>query len=296
MKKILAILLALCLGLSLAACDGGEAATESTAGEDTNYTVTVHNASGAKLTNVEYYVYKDASRKSGILSYGTLSGNGKIAFTAPKSQEYILVLEGVSEGYDVQESYALTQADTSIVLTSSVIQGKDATDREYEYMHGEIMVDFSVTDTDGVTHTVSELLKTKKAVVLNFWNLKCSPCKAEFPNLQKAYEAYQDDIAVIAMDCEAADTEEGIREFKSQNGLSFPMAKCDEAWRFAMASMGDPTTVIIDRYGMICVKETGAIYEEGVFEAVFAHFAAEDYEQTLIRSMEEFAAKQQDAA
>ncbi len=292
MKKLLALLLALSMGLSLAACDGGTASTDSTAGEDTTYTVTVTNAAGVELQGVEYYVYKDSSRKTGILAYGTLSSNGKIAFTAPKSDSYVLVLQGVKEGFDAQESYALTQTATDILLTSSVIGGKDALDREYEYELGEIMVDFSVTDSDGVTHTISELLKTKKAVVLNFWSLKCGPCKSEFPNLQKAYEAYKDDIAVIAMDCEKVDTLEGIQTYKEQNGLSFPMAKCDTAWRQLMAPLGDPTTVIIDRYGMICVKETGAIYEEGVFEAVFAHFAAEDYQQFQIRSMEEFAAKQ----
>ncbi len=292
MKKLLALFLALCMALSLAACDGSQGTTQSTAGQDADYTVTVTNAAGVELQNVSYNVYKDASRKTGILACGTLGSDGKITFVAPEGGEYILVLEGVAEGFNAAESYTLTEVNTDIVLTSSVIQGKDVTDREYEYELGEIMVDFTVTDTDGVTHTLSELLKTKKAVVLNFWNLKCNPCKTEFPNLQKAYEAYKDDIAVIALDCESVDTEEGIRAFKEQNGLSFPMGSCDPDWRAYLARMGDPTTIIIDRYGMICVRETGAIYEEGIFEAVFAHFAQEDYRQTLIRSMEDFAAAQ----
>ncbi len=286
MKKTLALMLVLCMLVPLAACGEEAGSTAPTLGEDTLYTVTIATSAGVIPSGIKYYVYKDASKVTGIVSYGVLDSGGKFAFTAPKSDSYTLVLEDVEEGYAVEPSYHLKEEKTHVVLSSAVVQGLEATDKKYEL--GDIMRDFTITDSDGKTHTISELLKTKKCVVLNFWNIKCDPCKAEFPHLQKAYEAYQDDIALIAMNPVVTDSNEKIAQFKTQFGLTFPMAACDERWIQA-ATPANPTTVIIDRYGRICVKETGSIQGEGIFEAVFEHFVSEDYQQILIRDMTEFA-------
>lgn len=294
MKKILALCMLVCICLSMAACqtpvDG--TTTAATVGRDVLHTVNVLTSGGSVPSGIKYKVYKGASKTDGVAAYGTLDSGGKITFTAPENGKYMLILEEVAEGYDVQPSYLVENTQTDLVLTSAVIQGAAATDKVY-YI-GDVMRDFTITDTDGNSHTISELLKTKKAVVLNFWNITCDPCKAEFPHLQKAYEAYKDEIALIAMDPVKTDSESGIKDFKQKFGLSFPMASCDPAWVAAMAPMGNPTTVIIDRYGVICVKETGGI-AEGVFEAVFAHFVAEDYQQIQIPNMTEFA-QSEDAA
>ncbi len=289
--KLLTLLLCTCL--LMAGCQTGESTTASTTGQtepgETLYTVSVRTDSGAIPMGLEYYVYKNESLL-GIQAYGTLMNNGSFEFTAPTSDTYTLVFKGMDkvgmdEGYEILESYTLTP-NTEIVFKSGIVQDKEPAGKQY--VLGDMMRDFTVTDTEGNTYTISELLKTKKAVVLNFWNIKCDPCKSEFPYLQKAYEAYKDDIALLAIDPVGSDKMDMIADFKAQFGLTFPMGPCDPAWVQALAP-ANPTTVIIDRYGRICVKETGAIPEEGIFEKVFAHFVAEDYQQILIKNMEEFA-------
>ncbi len=288
MKRILTLLLAVCLIASLAACQGGNGDTTTAPQGDGLYSVTIKTSANVVPSGIKYYVYKDASKTTGIVTYGTLDSGGKFSFTAPVSDTYTLVLEDVEEGYAVEESYTLVKGENKVVLTTGIVQGLEATDKKY--FVGDIMRDFTITDTDGNTYTISELLKTKKCVVLNFWNIKCDPCKAEFPYLLRAYEAYKDDIALIAMDPIKTDTTQKIAEYKEKSGLTFPMAACDEAWITAM-SPANPTTVIIDRFGRICVKETGSVQGDGIFEAIFAHFTADDYQQVVIRDMMEFTRK-----
>ena len=67
------------------------------------------------------------------------------------------------------------------------------------YKLGDNMGDYTVTDINGQTHSFSELLQSKKAIVLNFWFVNCGPCQMEFPYLQSAYDTYSDDVAVIAI-------------------------------------------------------------------------------------------------
>ncbi len=300
MKKIIAFCLALCLCMSLAACTGAADGTTTTAPQqDQLYTIQVSAAVGNLPSDIQYYIYRDTEHLTGVAAYGMLDASGKILFSG-KPQEYALVLEMPEEGYQLQEKYLFTEPTLDITLSTGIIKGKEPFKIEEKnntqvlvpYSIDDIMRDFTFTDTDGKEYVLSELFEKDgyKAVVLNFWNIDCNPCKAEFPYLQQAYERYSEDILVLGMNPVDKNNDE-IAEFKRTFGLTFPLGACDTKWIQAMARQGNPTTVIIDRYGRICVKETGAIPEEGIFESVFAHFAAEDYEQELIFDMEDFAAK-----
>ncbi len=295
LAKILCLVLAMCL---LTACQSnagttGTTTTAATEPQEVIYTVTVRTGAGIVPAGVEFYVYKPS--KTGIAAFGTLDKSGKITFTAVKAEGYTLELrgfdkiDGMAEGYNIQESYTLIGENTDIILDSAPVPGVNATEKIYEL--GDIIRDFTVTDTDGNVLTVSELLKTKKCVVLNFWDTTCVPCKMEFPYLQKAYEAYSDQIALIGMDYSPKDTVESIAQFRADNGLTFPMACCDLGWATALDYRGNPTTMVIDCYGRICFMETGSITEDGHFEALFEHFVQEDYQQTLIRDLEELLAE-----
>ncbi|MBQ8740997.1 MAG: TlpA family protein disulfide reductase [Clostridia bacterium] len=155
------------------------------------------------------------------------------------------------------------------------------------YKLGDYMGDYTVTDTNGNTHTFSEILKDKKAIVLNFWFINCGPCQMEFPYLQKAYEEYSDDIAVVAIN-PTTDKEIDIKKYGTQNELSIPLVKGDEAWIMAFALQGFPTTVVIDRYGSIAFIHMGAVTQEGIFEKVFDVFTSDTYKQSTYRSISDF--------
>ena len=290
-KKILRLVCGmLCLCMCLSACRKNDNPTTAAVDtpKDAIYTISVKTAGGMPFAGLVAYVYEDATEDD-LVTFGTLDENGSFTFTATESDKYTVRIPNLpAEGYDVQPYYAITDTNTEIVLTSSVVTGKDALEAGKKYELGDVMRDFTVTTVDGQELKLSEILKDKEAVVLNFWFTNCNPCKNEFPYLQAAYEAYSDKIEVITMNPidNTGDDVASIIAFRDAYGLTMPMATCSSQWLEALgvAQSGYPTTVAIDRYGVICLF-AGAVDEEGVFEAAFEHFTAENYQQKLIANI-----------
>ena len=149
------------------------------------------------------------------------------------------------------------------------------------------MGDYTVTDINGKTHTFSEILKEKKAIVLNFWFINCGPCQMEFPYLQKAANMYSDDVAVIAIN-PVDEKDDDIKKYASQNNLTFPVVKGEDAWINAFSIQGFPTTIVIDRYGCVAFSHMGSITEEGLFEEIFEFFTNDKYNKTTIKMTSDF--------
>ena len=106
--------------------------------------------------------------------------------------------------------------------------------------------------------------------------------------MNSVYQQYSDDIAIIALNPYSSDTESAIKTYQSANGLAFPMAKTDTAIVNAFGVEAYPTSVVIDRYGMISVIEVGAIVSEAPFVAAYEHFISENYTQRLEESLQAF--------
>lgn len=155
---------------------------------------------------------------------------------------------------------------------------KDAELSNSSYSLGDYMGDYTVTDINGNTHTFSDLLKEKKAIVLNFWFMDCSPCMIEFPFMQQAYTKYSDSIEILAIN-PVDKKESAVQKRAHELGLTFPVVLGDEAWISALKITGFPTTVVIDRYGCVAFTHTGYIAQDGAFEKIFERFSAEDYKQ-----------------
>ena len=152
------------------------------------------------------------------------------------------------------------------------------------FKRGDVFADMTVTTPDGTTYKISEILKEKKAVVLNFWFINCGPCEMEFPYMQKAYETYQDDLEILAVNPYDG-TNETVAEYQRTHELTFPMAAIEEEWAQYMELHAYPTTVVIDRYGIVSFKHTGMITEVEEFNKLFGFFVSDDYEQTVIRNI-----------
>ena len=155
------------------------------------------------------------------------------------------------------------------------------------YSLGDNMGDYKLTDVNGNTYTFSELLATKKAIVLNFWFINCGPCQMEFPYLQAAADKYSNDIAVLAIN-PTDDRENQIKNYAINNDLSLPFIKGEQEWISAFSLQGFPTTIVIDRYGKIAFSHVGAVTEEGIFEDMFKHFVSDDYKHSIVKNINEF--------
>ena len=292
-KKMIRVICGLlCLCLCLGACKKGPDATTTQPVQnnpkDAIYTISLKTAGGMLLQDVSVYIYEDETEED-LLTFGALDNNGVFTFTAVESDKYTVRFANLpKEGYDVKDYYPITSTKTEIVLTSSVITGKDALEAGKTYALGDVMRDFTVTTVDGEELTLSKILEEKQAVVLNFWYTGCGPCKDEFPLLQEAYEAYSDKLEVITMNPTdlSKDTEASIKAYRDANGLTMPMATCSGQWFSALGVSSYPTTVVIDRYGVVCLI-TSTVDEEGAFESVFAHFTADNYQQKLVQDISE---------
>lgn len=247
------------------------------------YTVELCSDSGYPLEGIGVYVYTDTTQQE-LVWFARTDAEGKITFRDVTCEGYIAILDGVSADYIVEENYPLTGEHTLITVEAQMQSGVDlsAVTRKL----GDVMFDFTVTACDGAEYTLSELLKEKDAVVLNFWYLNCGPCRQEFPFLQEAYESYSDKIEILAMN-PVDGTDETVAAFKKELELTFPMAACDPDWAGAMQLKAYPTTVIIDRFGVISLIHAGSITSTKVFTDAFAHFTAEEYEQGVVENIED---------
>ena len=275
------VVLAIIIGIVALVVGGGK--EEPVAG---TYTIEVITEGGMALEDISVNVYADESLTD-LVAVEKTDASGKVSFESENAIGSYIVLEDVPRGYLVEESYKIEAAETQITLAIQLLSEDELDGVTFEL--GDVFADMTITDIDGNTYKISDLLKEKKAVVLNFWYLNCGPCKSEFPYLETAYTKYQKDIAVIAVNPVDGDNET-IRALKESLGLTFPMAKIDAIWEQIMQITAYPTTVVIDRYGTISLIHKGAVTEEGTFEKAFEYFTADTYKQTTVRNIEDIAA------
>jgi len=280
MKKVLALILTLSIALSIVGCGAQAPAEETTLpAEDVQYTLHVQTLGGMAMADVEAYVYEGSS----LIGFGQTNDAGDLALTMPASDSYTITLEGVPDGYALEEAYTFTDRHAAITLTSNL--RTDVKISEVSLRLGDVMPDFTVTTADGQDVTLSALLGEKDMVLLNFWYSTCGPCANEFPFMQAAFESYSDKAAVVAVDpLEDATT---VATYQASMGLGFHMAACPASWSASFGISGYPTSVVIDRYGVICLVEVGAVTSQRAFDKVFEYFTAADYTQQLFASLGE---------
>ncbi len=286
-KRILAAVLALTMVMALAACGGSDTAetTEPTQGADAqqgSYTVSVRTKGGMVMEGLDIYIYADSSLTD-LKQYGQTNEEGIATFQMPVSSDYAIQVSGAPKGYVVEKSYSFNGNSAAVVLESQLVTGEDLVGASLGL--GDVMYDFSVTTPDGETVTLSKMLEEKEMVLLNFWYTTCTYCVAEFPYMQEAYEQYSDKVGIIAVN--PLEEDAAIASFQTQKGLTFPMVKCNVGWSTTFGVSAYPTSLVIDRYGVICLVEVGGITSLRPFVNMFETFTAEDYEQKLYGSLSE---------
>ena len=293
--RILSLLLALVMLLTLTtACgkDDGKKTSDKAGvsgdtvnGEATDYTVSLKTAGGMPMSGIDVYIYADSSLGD-MKSFGQTDEKGMASFNLPESSQYAIVLSGVPKGYDVKESYAFDGDTAIITLKSALITDEDLSSATLKL--GDVMYDFTVTTPDGEKITLSKMLEEKKMVLINFWYTSCSWCVTEFPYMEQAYQQYKDKVGIVALD-PLGETDAAIKAFPGNFGLSlsFPLAGCPAAWSQTFGVQGYPTSVIVDRYGVITLIESGAITSLNPFTSLFETMTADDYQQKLYNSVGE---------
>ena len=289
-KKMLSLILAVAMVLSmLAMISGCTDKTDATDPSDSTggnvngasgtYTVNVKTIGGMAMADINVYIYENGDLKN----MGKTDASGKVSFELPKSDNYVVDLEGVPEGYDVKDSYPFVGNAANITLVSSLIKGESLSGASLGL--GDVMYDFEVTTTDGKKFVLSEVLAEKKMVLLNFFFTTCGPCANEFPYMHEAYNTYKDKAEVIALD--PLEENAAVAGYQSTMGLTFPMAACQPAWSQTFGITGYPTSIVVDRYGVICLIEVGGLTSLRPFASIFDHFTSDKYEQKIFNSLDD---------
>lgn len=143
---------------------------------------------------------------------------------------------------------------------------------------GEYVEDFTVKTIDGGTFTLSEALKDHEIVLINLFFSGCGPCGMEFPFMQEAWTEYSDRVAVIALSVDPSDTDEVLRDYQKELGLTLPMGH-EEGTGLAerFVSIGYPTTLLVDKNGRVAMLECGAMSSKEEFVQMFEQYTGENY-------------------
>ena len=103
-------------------------------------------------------------------------------------------------------------------------------------------------------------------LVVNFWYAACGPCRAEAPDLEKAYSAFEgENVSFLGIN--TADSAEAAAAFAETYGVTYPsvMAAQDGAVKLAFAERtpinATPTTLVLDAEGRVAARIIGQLRE-----------------------------------
>ena len=95
-----------------------------------------------------------------------------------------------------------------------------------------------------------------KVVFLNFWGTWCPPCRAEYPSIQKLYEAKKDKVQFVLVAMQ--DEEEKVKQFLAENKYTTPVYLAKSPLAEKMLPKSIPTTFLVGQNGRILMKEDAA--------------------------------------
>lgn len=92
-----------------------------------------------------------------------------------------------------------------------------------------------------------------KPVFLNFWATWCGPCVSEMQSIEKAAQAFKDDIVFVAASNEPPAL---IQSYLKKNKFSFQFVRLEVTY-LDVYVVALPTTMLIDANGQLVAEEEG---------------------------------------
>ena len=119
-------------------------------------------------------------------------------------------------------------------------------------------IDFELLNLDGKKVALSDFYG--KPIMVNFWEVRCPPCRAELPLIQAYAELYEDEFVVLAIN--TGEQEETIKNFfQEYKGIIVFLIDKDKTTAEAYEVRGLPTSVFINSEGSIAATHIGELNE-----------------------------------
>ena len=138
--------------------------------------------------------------------------------------------------------------------------------------NGARYADFTSLTPDGKSVALSDLLKPRRVLLLDFWASWCGPCRMEIPEIKKLYEKYHDkgfDVVSVSLDTKR---ESWLKALEAEQ-MPWPQLSTLEGFRSksaqAYAVHAIPFLVLISGDGiMLQVNIHGQLLEKAIEEAL----------------------------
>jgi peroxiredoxin len=117
-------------------------------------------------------------------------------------------------------------------------------------------------------------------LVVNFWYAACGPCRAEAPDLEKSYSAFEgQDVSFLGVN--TIDSAEAAAAFADTYGVTYPSAIASEtpAIKLAFAEktpiQATPTTLVLDAEGRVAARIIGQLPGDSILTTLVRDTLAE---------------------
>lgn len=146
------------------------------------------------------------------------------------------------------------------------------------YNVGDVVDNFTVTDTDGIEHNLYDITASGKHVVLDFFFTTCGPCQQTQKYFNELYDKYgcnQGEIYTLSISGYPGDNDAKVIQFENTYGGSFnhsPAVSPEGNGAAVVSNFGInsfPTYCIVGPDNKLTVKDIWPIYNVSNYENAF---------------------------
>lgn len=120
---------------------------------------------------------------------------------------------------------------------------------EQTYKSGQLAPAPAINMKSWITEEVPNEELKGKVVLLDFWNVYCTPCVKSFPELQKLHDKYKEQ-GLVVITC-AGGNKKQTRKLLEKHGYSFPAGMVTSKMYSDYAIRANPSYFLIDRNGYL---------------------------------------------
>ncbi|MBO9694194.1 TlpA disulfide reductase family protein [Chryseobacterium sp.] len=149
------------------------------------------------------------------------------------------------------KAWLMRQVASTGILNSTISASKETQEISTKASYAG----FILKNEDGAIIDRSAL--QNKVIFINFWASWCSPCRAEFPSVQKLYDRYKNNPDMIFLTVNLDDNVASGKSYLKEKGFTVPFIVPAGNIPGVLYSGSLPTTVVLDKKGEIRLHHKG---------------------------------------